>query len=177
MGQYFKNCNVQTRECITAWDFNDFAKLIEHSWIENRYVNVAEKLLAKGGKWFGQPTCWVGDYSENEEGEGENLYDICGRNPIKPKVGKYKYFRFLVNKTTNEFVDLDKVPISSVYEGIEYRLHPLPILTCSGNKKGNGDFYGEDPNNLVGSWSRNIIEPTNKKPSIDFTEIIFDLKV
>ena len=176
MGQYFKVCNLQSRECVTCWDYNDFAKLLEHSWIQNRYVNVAEKLISKGGKWYGQQIAWSGDYSNNEEGESENLYDICGRNVIKPKFGKYKYYRFLVNKTTNEFVDLDKVPISSVYEGIEYRLHPLPLLTCTGNKSGNGDYYGEDLQNLVGSWARNIIEPTNKKPTSEYTEIIFDLK-
>ena len=177
MGQYFKACNIQTKECITAWDFNDFAKLIEHSWIGNRFVNVAEKLLAKGGKWFGQPFCWSGDYAENEEGESENLFDICDKNAIKPNLGKYRKFRYLLNHTTKVFVDIDKVPVSSVYEGEESRIHPLPLLTCEGNGKGGGDFYGEDPNNLVGSWSRCVTEPTNKKPTAEFTELVFNLKI
>ena len=177
MGQYFKACNIQTKESITAWDFNDYAKLIEHSWIGNRFVNAAEKLLAKGGKWFGQPICWSGDYADNESEIGQNLYDICDENAIKPNSGRYRKFRYLLNNTTKVFVDLDKVPISYVYEDDEYRLHPLPLLTCEGNKRGGGDFYGEDPNNLVGSWARNVIEPTNKKPTSEFTKIIFDLKV
>lgn len=177
MGQYFKACNIQTKECITAWDFNELAKLIEHSWIGNRFVNVAEKLLAKGGKWFGQPFCWSGDYANNENEAGQNLYDICDKNAIKPKLGKYRKFRYLLNLTTKVFVDLDKVPCSRMYDGEESQIHPLPLLTCEGNGKGGGDFYGEDTNNLVGSWARCIIEPTNKKPTTEFTELVFDLKI
>ena len=177
MGQYFKACNIQTKECITTWDFNEYAKLIEHSWIGNRFVNVAEKLLASGGQWFGQAMVWSGDYADNETETDLNLYDICAENAIKPSSGKYRYYRYLINKTKNEFVDLDKVPISSICENEEYRLHPLPLLTCEGNKRGGGDFYGEDPTNLIGSWARCVIEPTKRKPTADFSEIIFDLKV
>ena len=177
MGQDYKFCNLQTKECVTSYDYDNLAKLLEHSWIQNHYVNVAEKLISKKGKWFGQAICWAGDYSPNELGEEENLYDICGRNIIKPRVGKYRYFRFLINKTKKEFVDLDKVPVSSINENEEYRLHPLPLLTCEGNKRGGGDFYGEDPTNLIGSWARCVIEPTKRKPTADFSEIIFDLKV
>jgi len=177
MGQYYKFCNLQTKECVTSYDYDNLAKLLEHSWIKNDYVNVAEKLISKNGKWFGQAICWAGDYSPNEQGEEENLYDICGRNIIKPRVGKYRYFRYLKNITTNEFIDLDKVPVSSISEGLEYRIHPLPLMTSSGNKRGNGDYFGEDSQNLVGSWARNIVESTNKKPTAEFSEIIFDLKV
>lgn len=177
MGQYFRACNIKTKECITTWDFNESAKLIEHSWIGNRFVNVAEKLLAKNGKWFGQTFCWAGDYAKYENETGQNLYDLFYKNAIKPRSGKYLKFRYLLNLSTKVFVDLDKVPVSSIYEDEEYRIHPLPLLTCEGNGKGGGDFYGEDPNNLVGSWARNIIEPTNKKPTPEFTELIFDLKV
>jgi hypothetical protein len=177
MGQYFKACNVQTKECIISWDFNDNAKLMEHSWNGNKFVNVAEKLLAKGGKWFGQPFCWSGDYAENEEGESQNLYEISNEKAIKPKLGIYKKFRYLLNVTTKVFVDLEKVPVSSIYENYEYRIHALPLLTCEGNQRGGGDFYGEDPNNLVGSWARCIVEPTNIKPTAEFTELIFDLKI
>lgn len=177
MGQYFKGCNVQTKECIYSWDFNEYSKLIEHSWIGNRFINVAEKLLAKGGKWFGQPFCWSGDYADKEVGTSQNLYDICEGNTIKPKLGKYRKFRYLINLTTKVFVDLNKVTISSMYDGEESQIHPLPLLTCEGNGRGGGDYYGEDTNNLVGSWARNIIEPTNKKPTVEFTELLFDLKI
>jgi hypothetical protein len=74
-------------------------------------------------------------------------------------------------------VDLNKVSISSIYDGEESQIHPLPLLTCEGNGRGGGDYYGEDTNNLVGSWARNIIEPTNKKPTDEFIELLFDLKI
>jgi len=177
MGQYFKPCNILTKECIISWDFNDSAKLMDHSWIGNRFVNVAEKLLAKGGKWFGQPFVWSGDYADFEEGESKNLYVICTENPIKPNTGRYRRFRYLLNVTTKSFVDLDKVPISSIYKDADFRIHPLPLLTCEGNKRGGGDFYNEDTNNLIGTWARCIVEPTNVAPTDEFTELIFDLKI
>jgi len=92
-----------------------------------------------------------------------------------------KRYKYLVNYDKGEFVDKSKVPVTEVteWEGKknEWRIHPLPLLTCEGNGRGGGDFRG-DGKNLLGRWSRDTIGVTSKKSDIpkDFKEINFDLK-
>ena len=168
MGQYYKPISIEKKETIRSLDFDNGAKLMEHSYIGNPFVNSAERLLAKGGKWFGNHFVWCGDYAENEP-DGTNLYEnVCDISVSKLP---YKRYRFLVNRSKKLYVDLSKVPS---YNG-GWKIHPLPLLTCEGNGQGGGDFFGKDPNNLIGSWTRDIIQPQTKKPKGNFTEIIFDL--
>lgn len=166
MGQYFKPINIDKSECLTAWDFDNGAKLMEHSWVGNNFVNAAINLLIKGNSWYGCKFAWVGDYSESCD-----LYDSSEDVEISDKklnVSKYKY---LLNHTNKEFV---KIPKDD--ENI-WQIHPLPLLTAIGNYNNggsNGEFNGKDENQLIGSWAKCVIEPTKTKP-IDYKEIIFDL--
>ena len=178
MGQYYHAGVKELGECVNPHDFGNGAKLMESGWIGNDFVNVVEKLIAAGGEWFGQSLTWGGDYAEETDVNPET-YDL-GR--IKPEVTEYHYFRFLINETKKSFVDLDKVPLTEAWvnpndatDTFDYRVHPLPLLTCNSNARGGGDYYGTDDNNLVGSWAGDVITVSDEQPSNEYTELIFDL--
>lgn len=160
-------------------------KLMEHSWINNPLCQLVEYLLLPGQPWHKQPIVWAGDYADGEfhntynwiDKDGkihkheENLYDLAN-NETKYKVGKkpklLKKFRYILNHTTNQFVDKTKVPKDN--DG--WRIHPLPLLTCEGNGRGGGDYRGE--NDIIGSWARHIISVEASIPN-GYTELIFDI--
>lgn len=177
MGQYYHAGVKELKECVNGHDYMNGVKLMEHSWIGNNYVNVIEKLIAPNGKWFGQSLTWGGDYAEEDDVNPET-YDLV---KIKPNETDYHYFRFLINETKKSFVDLDKVPATNKWidpdtkEKYNYRIHPLPLLTCNSNGRGGGDFYGDDANDLVGSWAGDVITVSDEQPSTEYTELIFDL--
>jgi len=41
-------------------------------------------------------------------------------------------------------------------EGESLVIHPIPIMTCSGNGRGGGDYQGINMD-LVGSWANDIV--------------------
>jgi hypothetical protein len=199
MGQYYKPCILADKteetqnETVLAWmfshDFNNGLKLMEHSWLRNRFVNTFEKLLSPRGQYAKKRIVWAGDYAEgepgliyqNEDGEKEevNLYNLCEEDKkLNPKeVKKPMLYRYILNHTTKQFVDKTKVPVTywTDKKGNKhpFTIHPLPLLTCEGNGGGGGDFYG-DERGQVGVWARHSISVANKIPK-GFTEFTFDL--
>ena len=113
------------------------------------------------------------------------LYDLCTDvNKLKPAGCTVKE-RYIVNHDTKEFIDKRKVPISDTYtdektgKKYEYRIHPLPLMTCEGNNRGDGDFHinpsaKQGNTALIGTWARNLISVEAKKPK-GYKEVIFDL--
>jgi len=174
MGQYYKPVNIDKKEFVYSHDYENGLKLMEHSWIENDFVAIVENLIKKGGAWYKNRIVWAGDYAENEPNTNENLYDLVGEEPIKPKSKRDKKLRYLKNLDTKEFVNLSKVPVSEVYNDFKFRIHPLPLLTCEGNGQGGGDYFGQDKNNLIGKWARNRVTIQSHKPK-DGIELVFDL--
>ena len=176
MGQYYKPCSLsEDKKEVVGWmythDYGNGLNLLEHSYLLNNFVRTVEKQISPGGEWNGKPLVWVGDYSDDYEG---NLYAQCNQdNNIKPEEvsDDYKLGNYLVNHTKKEYVDKTKIPNED-----GWAIHPLPLLTCEGNGRGGGDFMGEDPNHLVGSWARDIITVESIVPLSDYTELIFDLK-
>ena len=59
---------------------------------------------------------------------------------------------FLVNHTKKQYVDMTKVQ----------DIHPLPLLTSSGNGRGKGDYEGEQ--NFVGSWAGDVLSVERSIP-------------
>jgi hypothetical protein len=183
MGQYYRPISLEKLECVSPYAFDNGAKLIEHSWLPNEFVRSIETLIAEGGKWYGDRIVWAGDYADPEKDENGNdrtfeyegrqlpltLYRITNDNAILPDKVKRPIYRYLINMDTKEFVDFKKVP-----DVDGWILHPLPFLTCEGNGQGGGDFYGKDPEGLVGKWARNRITISTRKPK-DHTELVFDL--
>lgn len=71
MGEYFKGIILKEnwkrlKGCVefacSSWDFGVGAKLMEHSWIGNYYVNLYVQLL--GTRYYGYPFVWCGDYAD-----------------------------------------------------------------------------------------------------------------
>lgn len=199
MGQYYHPISIEKKESLYSHDYSNGLKLMEHSWIGNNFVGVVERLIAKGGSWFGTRIVWAGDYADPEVDEnGEiirreyqgkmydvNLYEMFGENKINPKFeGEKPNYRYVVNLDTKQFVDMKKVPISNTWTNPKtgkkniYQIHPLPLLTCEGNGLGGGDYIGEGEE-IVGSWARNRVTMSTKKPAgypAGYEEIPFNLK-
>jgi len=185
MGQYYKPVSIEKKEHVLSHSYGNGLKLMEHSYVGNRFVQIVEALIAEGGAWYGDHIVWAGDYADPEpntgndenEGRGDNLYHICDAE-IKPCGGKS--YRYVINLDTKEFVDTKKIPMTEVWEdekGKEWPfiIHPLPILTCEGNGRGGGDLHKEDP--LVGKWARARVTVSNLKPKAHegYKEIEFNL--
>lgn len=174
MGQYYKaviikevgnTCDIQCH--FKPHDFNNGAKLMEHSYVGNDFVNAVENYLATNKEGFN--IVWAGDYANNEILSDHNLYDLCsGSVRIVNPIANENY-RYLINLTTKQFVDITKVPIGRY----DMTIHPLPLLTCEGNGLGGGDYRGES--DLIGSWSRDKITCSNTQPDETFKELIFNL--
>ena len=150
-------------------------KLMEHSYLKNKMMLCAEALLIEGGEWHKTPIVWAGDYSDAVRGE-LTYYDMCDRTDEGEHIAKElipkplttkqaNEFRFIVNHTKGQFVDKKKVKP----DDFGFRIHPLSLLTSSGNGRGGGDFRGE--NKAVGIWAGDIISVEKEIPK-DFYEIV-----
>ena len=77
--------------------------------------------------------------------------------------------RYVINHDKKQYVDKDSVPVTiDNYNDkpTEWRVHPLPLLTCSGNGRGGGDYYptnGHDKKH-VGYWAGERISVEDKAP-------------
>lgn len=171
MGQYYKACILDAKNrrklvtFVSPYTHDNFAKLNEHGWIGNRFVNVVEYLLTNGPK----RVCWAGDYADKCSGYRTNLYDRAKKQPeseFAEKVGWVsKRYRFIVNHTKKQFIDKRKV-----VDNDGWRVHPLPLMTAECNGGGGGDYYGVGKE-LVGTWARNLISLELKAPE-GYKEII-----
>ena len=163
MGQYYKPTSIDKMESLFSHDYGNMSKLMEHSYIDNDFVNIAEYMLSPEGDWYKHSFVWAGDYADEEE-SGNNLYSDAKEIKVDdyPEESSGKY---IVNHTKREFVDKDIVPKDP--EG--WKVHPLPLLTCEGNGRGGGDYTRN--NRYIGSWARNQISIEKQKPE-DFKEII-----
>ena len=178
MGQYYKPCilgekpNENENDVVIAWMLSheyslNGLKLMEHSWIGNDFTETFESLLAPNEKYHKSRIVWAGDYAEPEP----NLYDLCAdKNKINPVSKHTKKYPYIINHTKQVYVDKRK----GVKDSDGWQIHPLPLLTCVGNSQGGGDFFGVDNNNIIGSWSGDVISIDSKKPK-GFTELLFDL--
>jgi hypothetical protein len=131
---------------------------MEHSYIKNEFVRAFESLILNNP----QRVVWGGDYADPCKGLKTNTYDRCkDENKVLPSERPTTIqTRFIVNHSKKEFVDKFKVNEIGGWKGA--KIHPLPLLTCSSNGRGGGDFRGE--NEFVGSWARDIISVHSKKP-------------
>jgi hypothetical protein len=174
MGQYYKACVLKENKTsvigfVYSHDYGNGLKLTEHSWITNNFVKAFESLIFKKP----QRVVWAGDYAEKCKNRKTNVYQRCTDNKqLKPTAHLSETdTRFIVNYTKKMYVDKTKVPKDN--DG--WQIHPIPLLTCDGNGQGGGDFFGNDPNKLVGSWARDLISLETERPQKGYAELIFDL--
>lgn len=184
MGQYYKPSILgKNKKTVIKWlyshSFSNGLKLMEHSWIGNGFVRAVESLLFKNP----QIIVWAGDYAENCKNRKTNIYSrATDAKEVKPVTDLTdKECRYVVNHDKKLFVDTTKVPVTDTWvnpkdatDTFDYKIHPLPLLTSEGNGSGGGDFRGNDPKNIIGSWARNLVSIEQEAPS-GYTELIFDL--
>lgn len=172
MGQYYEAIILKPREenkqdevekAYCPHDFDNGAKLMESSWIGNNFDNFVEAQLLMNP----QRVVWGGDYAD-EEPDGRILYDI-GYEMRTTEGNAYTDGMlddcYVVNHDKKQFY---KRPEDKKDEWI---INPLPLLTCEGNGRGGGDYFGEKNIDMVGIWARDTIELTPNKPTEDYTEI------
>ena len=178
MGQYYNPINVDTLESVYSHDYGSGLKLMEHSWIGNEFVGAVMRLLLPGERWHKCKLVWCGDYSEIKLNEipsdseveelvsvldpDETIYNLATEDNtikgIEPLTSQQDFF--IINHTQKVYVDLSKV--KSYSDG--WKIHPLPILTSSGNGHGGGDYNEKGSPGLVGSWSGCRISVDFKPP-------------
>lgn len=159
MGQYYKaavlkedyKSNNPVIESITSWDYGCGAKLMEHSYVGNKFVERAIGLLQDNP---GSRFVWAGDYADPATGETDNenepnIYTLCeGHNALSSK-------RSSESRTPKYIINLDKgkfVRIPRRDPGF-FRIHPLPLLCAAGNDRGGGDYHYGTNFGKVGSWA------------------------
>ena len=152
MGQYYKPVNLDRQEFVSSYDYGSGAKLMEHSWLLGRMVNAIVIALSPRGAWYGKRLVWAGDYMDKGlflddiSGRQEchsTLYECCGENEndkpcmikVRPIIPDGPAPVVIVNHDTKEFVRLADLPEEEPSDP-GWHLHPLPLLTCSGNGRG-----------------------------------------
>lgn len=177
MGQYFKFINFDKKEMISPYTYDNLAKVMEHSYQENKYMAAAEKLM--NTTWKGDRVLYLGDYVDSyyeqpkfkdileslvkevreeklfENSKKESLYFVKFKErKIEISDNELLPTRYIYNKKTNEYIDLKKQIIqwSGYYKGEIWgaKIHPLSLLLCASNGDG-GSYYGINMD-YVGHW-------------------------
>lgn len=168
MGQYFRPVIIDKKNSkkvvasLYPLEFMCGLKLMEHSCVGNRVVNAFATLINdEDGKYKDYPMAWAGDYSDGVVGD-KNYYDIAfegncdiSRNDIQ--TNEYRYF---INKTKKEFVDIEDCPMKDYII-----VHPLPILTSLGNGRSHDYLPKEGELKFIGSWATDVVVSSNKCPN------------
>lgn len=180
MGQYYRPLIEDENGKKTAFDNyvgNDYmmAKLMEHSWWRNPFVNGVAQILYKNPMRL----AWVGDYAEDADNY-ENCYADFGI--VEATYGEGEKSRlqdndflldgkYLVNHTQKTYLDC-----SAYFERNKddegWCTNPLSLLTAIGNGLGGGDYYGINEEN-IGEWAWEKISVEDEIPE-GYTEVIFD---
>lgn len=177
MGQYYKVVSLDTKQFISPFG----AKLMEHSWMNNSYLIQVEQLLSPGNPWHKTRLVWTGDYSDKELFTGDperNLYDIAADeflNITETPTSDGPRPLYIVNHTKNLYIKMSEIPDIRGKDNKGWKIHPLSILTSSGNGRGGGD-YRDDHDTNVGSWAGDTISGEYEKPvdMIEYTEFFFE---
>ena len=173
--EFGTDCKVFNRSVDGEYTF---AKLLEHSWWENSFVNsFSERIYNKLGR-----VIWVGDYAdEPDDFDFSNCsasYIPCYREVWGDKVQTLSSTstdfklddKFLINYDTKQFVDLNEYKAKSI-DKHGWCIHPLPLLTAVGNGRGGGDFHeGNIGFENVGIWAWHLLTISDA-PEKDFTKL------
>ena len=180
MGQYYKAVilgktskrrnKTIIRHALSSYDYKNGAKLMEHSYVGNYFVNAVEQLLAD--EFYGFPFVWAGDYADTKyKNDADSVYGyacewIAKHENKKSSEFHYVHYDYIINFDEEEYVKIPKDKAG------EWTIHPLPLLCADGNQRGCGDYYGLNED-IVGSWAYNRIGMTNNVSDIPngYTEL------
>jgi len=135
---------------------NNGAKLTEHSYLKNNFIQQFEFQLTKDGMFYKSRPVWAGDYADNEPNSESNLYHIAQNFPNKnlyTNLVIQKEYPYIVNHTKKQYVNKKKF---TTY-------HPLPLLLAEGNGRGGGDYHGSNEDK-IGIWARDVISVDEEIP-------------
>jgi hypothetical protein len=161
-------------------------KLMEHSWLENDFVNgVLESIWENPCN-----VAWVGDYayddSDFDERYTKDTYEtVWGEGQDErerpfDEVPTTHRDGYILNLDKGVYIDLRRYAsvagFKPKWSEDTWTIQPLPLLTCIGNGRGGGDYWGTCMD-MVGSWAMDRIEFTEEWPStskeIDYNSIKF----
>jgi hypothetical protein len=197
MGQYYTalvidgDSNIKT---LKPHQFDNGAKLLEHSWIGNSFVNAVYTLI------YNSPckVAWIGDYSNHpyepnndayakalsrskftelykivwEDNEGDSLHPKDFTEEQLSLMTVLTSGMYLINHSRNCYLELGTY-IRHAIDKDTRCINPLPLLTACGNGRGGGDFHeGNIGYESVGIWAFDELEYSNKKPQ-GYTEAHF----
>lgn len=177
MGQYYKAviANAKGVKVADSWKYGNGAKLMEHSWMGNDFVNAVLTAIEDTPS----RVCWVGDYATDviEEPTEMMAFALAWQSeafelnimpkPLMCKDGETFGEGYLVNHTMAQYIDLAQyAELAKVRDGYMkgFIANPLPILTAVGNGLGGGDYRGSNME-MVGYWRMNLLEYTQTPPS------------
>lgn len=178
MGQYFnavflkRNHKLAKEPVIGAIrpsDFNNLAKLMEHSYIGNYFVNAFMQLINEiDGTYFACPCAWIGDSSEPIN--NKNYFHLSKKFC---KATKYDnrdllnslenvYYKYVINFSKKEYIILPQLNRS------ELTINPLPMLLAYGIRTSskNINFCYGISSKYIGRWAFNRIGCTNDEKYI-----------
>ena len=188
MGQYYKPYIERDEEKKTycTWDYDNSAKLTDHSYIGNNFVSgVLHELLDNPAR-----VAWVGDYADEDSdfaipGYTKEIYDFVWNDEDGSNICKFSKDPeriengYLVNKTKKVAIDLaeylDVCGEDEVFDNQTYRwaIHPLPLLCAIGNGRGGGDYHTSTALHpeLVGTWAMDEIYYTRAQPDVNIAVV------
>jgi hypothetical protein len=171
MGAYFKAVLLKAdRTTIdkfsVSWDYNDGAKLKEHSYIGKEFVSAFESMLFQKK----QRVVWACDNAPNCKLRRTKVYHRCTDDKlVKPTVSiREIHRRFIINHTKKIYIDKSKLKPNP--QGLT--IHPLPLLTAEA--QGIVENYGIQ-DDKIGTWARNVIEVNYEAPK-GYKEVEFNMR-
>ncbi len=200
MGQYFraitqsedKKYKVYNRNIIKDGEEEYMlAKLTEHSWWYNEFVNAVCLDIYNSDKPV--KVAWIGDYAKDflesycylffnglSQSDIEKLADLCWNcDGEAVEVTDFTLFgKYIINHDKKTYINCSSYYENSLMKTTEnggWCLHLLPLLTCIGNGMGGGDYrYATDDSTteLVGCWAWDKISIEDNAPTDkEYTEI------
>lgn len=200
MGQFYKAIVIDGNE-TKLYEPEGGAKLTEHSWLGNEFVNWVYSNIEKSPK----RVAWIGDYSNMDWNDDEpyanaispeeflHYYNIAWSEddafPVESAVGLdqdylYNYVnidtkeRYLVNHSRRLYLDMETyIDKCKVLEsGDWWCLSPLPLLAACGNGRGGGDFAEEyEGFENVGIWAFDLLQYSDHHPA-EYREVQYTFR-
>lgn len=190
MGQYYRTLLKEGNGKLTVYNRKIIidgqeeymmAKLTEHSWWYNPFVNAVCQRIYESTKR--SRIIWIGDYADqfadnlDEPHNGltqkkiRHYHKRCWGEPDTAIAIPTTEFtldgKFIVNHSKREYITCSDYYKECVV-GDGWCLHPLPLLTCIGNGLGGGDYtrptIGSSAD-IVGMWAWDEISIEDQSPA------------
>lgn len=146
-GEYFR---------LSTYDFDNGAKLMESSFIDNNYQNAVLRLIEDNPSYL----CFTCDYTENSPYSWDEVQEIS--TDESEQDNKFKGDRgFIINHTKKEYISIKTYVKLFAEHSTEWAVNPLPILAnIEKQSMGGGDYRNDDDRR--GTWANDLISYSTK---------------